>query len=268
MENLLYEGKNTVAQTWSESFIEVAGGQVELLSGGSGEPLIVLHHDIGNPGWLSFYEALAGQFTVYVPSHPGYGKSDRPDWMRNVRDLAVVHQWLVKELKLNNPSLIGLGFGGWVAAEMASMSPSQYKRLVLVGAMGIQPTEGEIVDQFLVYTTDYIKDGFFDTAHYEAQYGSEPDTDQLVAWEIHREMTTRIAWKPYMFNQGLPHLLGGVETPVLVVWGKEDKTVPLNCAEQYVKALPNAELKVLDECGHFVEMEKPQELATLVRDFM
>ena len=115
LENLLHEGKNTVAQTWSESFIEVAGGQVELLSGGSGEPLIVLHYDIGNPGWIPFYEALAEQFTVYVPSHPGYGKSDRPDWMRNVRDLAIVHQWLVKELKLDNtslPSLVGLGFGG------------------------------------------------------------------------------------------------------------------------------------------------------------
>jgi pimeloyl-ACP methyl ester carboxylesterase len=257
-----------VAQTWSESAVEVAGGQVELLTGGSGQPLVVLHHDIGNSGWLPFYDALARQFSVYVPSHPGYGKSERLDWMRSVRDLAIVHQWLVKDLKLDKPCLVGLGFGGWLAAEMASMSPSQYRRLVLVGAMGIKPTEGEIVDQFLLYTTDYIQSGFFDAAAYEAQFGNEPDIDQLVAWEIHREMTTRIAWKPYMFNPGLPHLLGGVETPTLVVWGKHDRIVPLNCGEQYVKALPNARLTVLDECGHFADMEKAEELAGAVGDFL
>ncbi len=71
-----------------------------------------------------------------------------------------------------------------------------------------------------------------------------------------------------MFNQGLPHLLGGVAAPALVVWGKEDKLVPLNCGQRYVAALANAELKVLEECGHFVEMEKPHELATLVSDFI
>ena len=257
-----------MAQTWSEQSLEIAGGQVELLTGGSGQPLVVLHHDIGNPGWLPFYDALAQHCSVYVPSHPGYGKSERPDWMRNVRDLAIIHQCLVKDLKLSEPALIGLGFGGWVAAEMASMSPSQYRRLVLVGAMGIKPTQGEIVDQFLLYTTDYIKSGFFDVAAYEAQFGSEPDIDQLVAWEIHREMTTRIAWKPYMFNQALPHLLTGVDTPTLVVWGRHDRIVPLNCGEQYVTQLPNARLTVLDECGHFVELEKAEELAGAVCDFL
>ena len=80
---------------------------------------------LGTLAGYPFTKHSLGSLRSTLPSHPGYGKSDRPDWMRNVRDLAVVHQWLVKELKLNNPSLIGLGFGGWVAAEMASMSPSQ-----------------------------------------------------------------------------------------------------------------------------------------------
>ena len=256
------------AQSWSERFIEVAGGKIQLLQGGTGEPLLILHSDVGNPGWLPVYEALARHFTVYVPSHPGYGKSDRPDWMRNVRDAAIVQTQLLKELGLESPSLLGLGFGGWIAAEMATMGPSRYKKMILVGAMGIQPSQGEILDQFLIYTTDYIKAGFYDQTKYDALYGDAPDIDQLEQWEIHREMTTRIAWKPYMFNQGLPHLLGGVETPTLVVWGKEDKIVPLNCGERYVQELPNAQLTVLDQCGHFVDVEQPHELATLTRKFI
>ena len=151
---------------------------------------------------------------------------------------------------------------------MATMHPTRYKKMILVGAMGIQPTQGEIMDQFLIYTTDYIKAGYYNESKYEECYGTEPDIDQLEQWEIHREMTTRIAWKPYMFNQGLAPLLGGVETPTLVVWGIEDQIVPLNCGEQYVQALPNAKLTILEECGHFADVEKADELATLTKEFI
>src|SRR5439155_11119298 len=95
------------ASTWTEQFIELAGEQVHLLRGGSGDPLLVLHHDIGNPGWLPFYQELAQQHTVYVPSHPGYGRSTRPEWLRSVRDVAVIHQWLLAELGGESPTLVG-----------------------------------------------------------------------------------------------------------------------------------------------------------------
>ena len=72
--------------TPSESFAEVAGGKIQMLQAGAGRPLLVLHHEIGNPGWLPFYDDLARDFTVHVPSHPGFGKSERPEWMRTVRD--------------------------------------------------------------------------------------------------------------------------------------------------------------------------------------
>jgi pimeloyl-ACP methyl ester carboxylesterase len=256
------------APTWTENIVEVAGGKIHMLQGGFGEPMLVLHREVGNPGWLPFYEQMAQRFMVYVPSHPGFDKSERPDWMRNVRDLAVVYQWLLKDLKLNSLHLVGLGFGGWVAAEMATMDHHQLKKLVLVSAFGIQPTRGEIMDQFLVYTTDYLKAGFYDPRKMDELYGREPDVDQLVAWEINREMTTRIAWKPYMFNQALPILLRGVDTPTLIVWGKEDKIAPVNCGERYMQALPHAQFVVLNQCGHFVEVEKPEELTKLVNEFI
>src|SRR5207244_2442080 len=150
------------ASTWRQTFVELAGEQLHLLRGGAGQPLLVLHHDIGNPGWLPLYDELAQRFEVHVPSHPGYGQSTRPDWLRSVRDIAVIYQWLLSDLGLEAVSLVGLGFGGWIAAELATMAPRAFRRLTLVGAMGIQPPEGEILDQSLVSYIDYARAGFHD----------------------------------------------------------------------------------------------------------
>jgi pimeloyl-ACP methyl ester carboxylesterase len=81
-------------------------------------------------------------------------------------------------------------------------------------------------------------------------------------------MSFRTAWKPYMHSQTLPHLLGGVRTPALVVWGAEDRIVPRSAGDAYKAALRDARLTVLPGAGHYVEMEKPDELAKLVTDFV
>jgi pimeloyl-ACP methyl ester carboxylesterase len=253
--------------TPTESFVEVAGGKIQMLTAGTGHPLLILHHDVGNPGWLPFYDDLARDFTVRVPSHPGFGKSERPEWMRTVRDLAMVYNWLLNDQKLNPVITVGLGFGGWIAAEMAMMCHHQSSRMVLVGAMGILPRNGEILDQFLINTIDYTRSGFANQDKYVELYAAEPTLDQLEQWEINREMTSRVAYKPYMYDQTLPHLIRGVRTPTLIVWGSDDRVVPRVCGEQYREAIAGARLETIGGCGHFVEVEKPAELAKLVRDF-
>jgi pimeloyl-ACP methyl ester carboxylesterase len=253
---------------WTSETVAVAGSGVHVARAGTGPAVLVLHHDIGTPERLPFYDALARAFTVLVPSHPGYDKSERPAWLRNVRDVAAVHQWLLAALDLADVSLVGLGFGGWIAAEMASLAPRAFRRLVLVGAMGIKPERGDIADQALVSYIDYVKLGFADLGAYARTFGAEPPTETLEQWDLNREMTFRIAWKPYMYNPSLPHLLGGVAAPALVAWGSEDRIVPLECGERYAKALPRARLSVIEGAGHFVEMERPDELAGLVTGFL
>ena len=93
-------------------------------------------------------------------------------------------------------------------------------------------------------------------------------TDQLVEWDLCREMSFRIAWKPYMYNQSLPHLLGGVRAPALVVWGDDDKIVPRSAGERYAALLPKARFVTVRAAGHCVEMEQPDELATMVCGFI
>ena len=102
---------------------------------------------------------------------------------------------------------------------------------------------------------------------FERVYGNV-STDQLEAWDIAREMCFRTAWKPYMYSLGLPHLLGGVQAPALVVWGDDDRIVPRSTADAYVRALPSARLEIVPDCGHLVDMEKPDELARLVSAFV
>ena len=252
---------------WSERVVELADVKLHLARAGSGRPVLVLHHDIGSPDQLEFYDALAGRFDVLVPHHPGYGKSERPQWLRSVRDVAVIYQRLLSDLGVERASLIGLGFGGWIAAEMATMAPRDFHRLVLVGAMGLKPPEGDIFDQAIISYLDYARAGFHDQTAFARIYG-DVSTDQLVDWDICREMCFRIAWKPYMYSQTLPHLLGGVKAPALVVWGDDDKIVPRSAGELYAATLPNARFEIVRAAGHCAEMEQPAAVARLIGGFV
>ena len=182
-------------------------------------------------------------------------------------EFAAIYAWLLTDLGLSGVSLLGLGFGGWIAAEMSSLAPTAYKKLVLVGAMGIKPPEGDIADQAIVSYLVYPRSGFHDEAAFAAVYG-DVTTDQLEAWDIAREMSFRTAWKPYMYSQTLPHLLGGVRSPALVIWGDDDQIVPISAGQAYAKALHDATLTTIPECGHFAEMEKPDAVAKLTIDFL
>jgi pimeloyl-ACP methyl ester carboxylesterase len=142
-----------------------------------------------------------------------------------------------------------------------------FAQMVLVNAMGMLPQRGEILDQFLVNTIEYIRSGFYNQDKYVELYTAEPPIDQLEQWEINREMTSRIAYKPYMYDQTLPNLIRCTRTPTLIVWGKENQIVPFECGELYRDAIVGARLATIAGAGHFAEVEKPAELAKLVRDF-
>ncbi len=253
---------------WKETPVEIAGVKLHLMRAGKGERVLILHHDTGTLERLPFYDALAQRFEVLVPHHPGYGKSERPEWLRSVRDVAVMYQGLLHQLGIERIALVGLGFGGWMAAEMATFAPRAVSKLVLVGAMGIKPPEGDILDEAIVSYIDYARAGFHDQKAFDAVYGAEPSTDQLEQWDICREMNFRIAWKPYKYSQTLPHLLSVANVPALVVWGDNDKVVPKSAAEVYKARLPQARLEIVKNCGHCVDMERPDELARLVTAFI
>jgi len=257
----------TASVSWTDSSATIAGVRLNYSRAGKGAPIVVLHHVIGTVDRLPFYDALAAANDTIVVNLPGFGKSERPDWMRHPRDIAAMVQWLLHDLDVKNAAVVGLGFGGWAAAEMASQGPSDFSKLVLVGAMGIKPPEGDIMDQALVNYIEYARAGFHTDAAFASVYG-DVSVDQLEIWDLCREMSFRIAWRPYMYNPTLPHLLGGVRAPALVVVGEHDNVVPHSAADEYVKALRSARKEVVAGSGHCVDMEKPAELAGLVTKFI
>lgn len=256
-----------MAPGWTEHTLTVSGAPLFFRRGGKGPPLLILPHDIGTLDRLECYDALAASHDVIVPDYAGWGRSPRQTWMRSVRDIAVQMQGLLAGLGIENRALLGLGFGGWVAAEMATMAPGSLAGLAVVCPFGIKPDEGYIMDQAIISYIDYPQAFFHEPAAFNKHYG-DVSTDQLEAWDIAREMCFRLAWKPYMYSQSLPHLLGSVTRRSLIVWGGEDRVVPPSTANQWQSALGDARVAIVEGAGHAVEMEKPAELAKLVTAFL
>ena len=261
-----------VNRNFTEEFAELANVRVHLRKGGKGAPLLVLHSELGVPGWLRAYEELAEHFTVYVPSLPGFGQSARPDWIVGVRDLAAWVTWFARDLKLPRPlNVIGFSMGGWLAAEIATVNSSIFKKMVLVAPAGLKPEEGEVWDYFVNSGKEAFARACYDpeqSLEYGQYYGRDWTPEEQEQVEINREMAARLLWKPYMRSHTLAALLPGIATPTLLVWGRQDKIIPLNACHLYQKAIKGAQMKVLGRCGHMPEMEKPEEFVKVVLDFL
>jgi pimeloyl-ACP methyl ester carboxylesterase len=248
--------------------VEVAGLRLHTSEAGQGAPaFVVLHHSTG-PLWTPFYDALARTRAVVAPDLSGYGRSQRPDFARAPRDLAILCLQALDQLEPGPVHLVGLGFGGWVGAEMATMAQRRLASLTLVGAAGIKPRVGFIHDPMMRSWTDYAQLGFHNGERFTEVFGSEPSDELLTLWDHSREMTARVTWKPWMWSSQLAQLLGGVRTPSLLVWGRHDGIVPLDCGEQYRDLLVDSRLEIVDDAGHTVELEQPELLAKLVTEFV
>lgn len=259
----------TTAQATRQQQVEVAGCPITVRITGRGDPLVLLARENIDPVDLPFTARLAEHYTVYTPILPGCHGSDVRcwTWLADVRDLAITQRGWIDALGLEGVTLAGLGLGGWAAAELASMSGRGLRRLALVSPMGIQPKRGEIFDQFLVSTELYARTAFHHQENFNRLFGEAPGYDQLEAWETDRELSSRVAWKPYMYNRSLPRLLGSCRVPALVAWGSEDRVVPVECASLYAEALPEARARVIESCGHAVEAEEPDRLADAILEF-
>jgi pimeloyl-ACP methyl ester carboxylesterase len=233
---------------------------------GEGPPVLVLPHDNGWAPDTVFIDALARSGRVYAPWLPGFhnGHPDEWTWVNDTRDVALVLASVVRQLGLSRLSVVGLGYGGWIAAEMACANPALFEHITLVAPMGIRPDQGAIYDQFLAASQHYAERAYHDRSVFVRTYTEEPPYEQLEAWETDREMLGRIAWKPYLYNPTLERLLVGVDVPTVVVHGDDDRIVPRRASEQYVAALANARLVDLADCGHAAEVEQPTQLTGIV----
>ncbi len=262
---------STGSSIWTEGKTQVAGVDLHIIQGGSGDPVLVLHDEMGQTVPLRYAESLAQDFSLHMPAHPGFGVTDQLEWVMSVRDLASWYLRVIEELGLGRVNLLGFSLGGWLAAEMACQSPQSINKIALVAPTGIKPPTGNILDMFLIIAREYMEECFLDassTREYPIAYPEEADADQIEIWEASREEAARLTWRPYMYHQALPHLLERLkDLPTLLVWGDQDGVVPISVGEAYRDAIQGARLETIPNCGHHPEMEQTDEFVRLVKDF-
>lgn len=256
---------------YTTEHVAVGGTELMLLTGGTGRPLLVLHGVEGHEGWLALHDELAKGHTVLAPSHPGYGHTPAPEWIASIAHQAVFYNWYLRAAGFGEGSIdvVGVGIGGWIAAQMAIMSDTPLRHLVLVGAAGLRPTHSEGLDVFVTPWREVIERGFADPSvsnEYQRLYGA-PLPEYGGIREAGRTMSIRMCYRPYMHDPSLAGMLGKISTPTLVVWGQQDAIIPLECGEAFQQGIPGAELRTLERCGHFAHLEQPQALARTIDDF-
>jgi pimeloyl-ACP methyl ester carboxylesterase len=259
---------------WTEEITHVAGTDLAIIKGGTGKPLLILHEELGHPGWLSYHQALAKDRTLIIPLQPGFPKSPRVEIIRNFHELGLFYSWVLRELDLAPIDVIGFSTGGWTAAEMAVANAKQFRKMVLVAPPGIKAPEGEIMDVFAVTIGTQLNATVHNadaTPEFRKLYGGERTPEQFEAFEDARTETARIAWDPILHNPSLPYFLQGVKgLPTQLIWGKDDAVVPVSACGAYQTALKNTDVKatVFDDCGHRPEIEKADAFLKVVRDFL
>jgi pimeloyl-ACP methyl ester carboxylesterase len=255
---------------FTEEFLKVGPDKVQVFKGGSGDPLLVLHGAGGNRGPLKYAQSLAEHYTVYLPSHPGFGKSDRPLWIETIQDLASLYTWFQEVHGLEGVRAIGFSMGGWLAAEISATCRHAFSKLLLVDAVGIKPQEGEITDIFIITPSQVADLSVYDTTQapeYRQIYPQTPTPKETDMAERDREMAVRLCWKPYMHDPRLPYLLQRVSIPTSIVWGRQDRIVPVECAELYHQSIKESHLEIIDKCGHSPHIERPDEFVRIALDF-
>jgi pimeloyl-ACP methyl ester carboxylesterase len=247
-----------------DRILDLANASVHVLEGGAGRDLLVLHHDVGPMGWTRFHTLLAQTYRVYAADMPGFGDSPRLDWARHPRDLAAVMLAAARRLGLRDYILVGLGFGGWVAAEMAAYAHPEIARLVLAAPAGIKPDAGFILDQMLEEPVAYLRAGFSEAAAFAVCVPDPTATELKDRLDACRETVARIAWKPYMYSYELPETLREARLPVALAWGERDVVIPAGCAALWAEVLPDCTVHAIPGGGHFLDLECPEWLAAIV----
>jgi 4,5:9,10-diseco-3-hydroxy-5,9,17-trioxoandrosta-1(10),2-diene-4-oate hydrolase len=276
----------------TEHTVTVAGEPIFVAETGNGPAVVMLHG--GGPGasGVSNYsrniDALARQFRVIVPDMPGYGRSakgvDQDDPFGYLADMI---RELFDELGIDTAHLIGNSYGGATALRLALDTPRRVGKLILMGPGGIGttrsvPTAGlkillsyyggdgpsrakleNFIRSYLVYDSASVPDDLIDL-----RYAASMDPDVVANPPLQRPsgpMALRTLWRMDLTRDSrLKHL----QTPTLVLWGRDDKVNRPSGGPMLVNLMPNAELVMTSRTGHWMQWERAELFNQIVSEFL
>jgi len=249
---------------------------------GEGAPLFLLHGSgPGVSGWTNWSKTI-GQFDdkwrVIVPDIAGFGFTEfKEDSKYNIK-LWVHHLiGIMDALGIEKASFVGNSFGGALAIGLALFDPSRVDKLILLGtpagefvqtpglrgAWTYEPSVENMRSllELFPYDKSFITDELV-KSRYEAS-----------AREGAQEALRKLLPKPK--NDGVTMVRGfpdtslvNIQAPTLVVHGREDNVVPPECGLLLAKTIPNADLYLFGQCGHWVQTEQSEKFVSIVRQFL
>jgi len=240
--------------------------------GNAAGPAVVLLHGLGGSAeeWSNEapYLVNAG-FRVYMLDLPGYGRSEKPaDFSYSVADEAAVVAAFMDAAGLKQADLGGSSMGGWIAQLVAARHPERVKRLMLFDSAGLAEAPDWDTRLFTPQTAGELD-------QLEALLMPHPSTvpgfvardvvrvSNQRAWIIRRALATMLSGKDTTDNV-LPEL----KMPVLIVWGAEDRIMPLRHGETMHGLVPQSEFVVIPRCGHLAQMQCAGQIGPKVVEFL
>lgn len=248
--------------------IDLCAVKTTIATAGSGPTLLVLQGANHVEGWLPLYDSLARHFTVILPTHPGYTGTGPAPWLDHVSDLANYYLDFLEAKDLTGVHVLGLSLGGWIAADLAVRDSSRLASLTLVAAPGIYLAGCEPLDIFLRSDSQFIDDLFYssETAASVKQTALDPANEDAV---LNNKVTTaKLTWAPRLYDPDLRKWLHRIKLPTQIVWGAQDAILPSAYAAEWARLVQGARVSLIQNCGHAPQIEKPEELESIVRTFI
>jgi pimeloyl-ACP methyl ester carboxylesterase len=260
---------NAVGTSTAER-LSVGGVDLEVIRRGAGRPVLLLHGMQHVSPDARFLDLLGRHAEIIAPSHPGFGNSPRPADFETVYDLVRLYLAVLDSLPYERVTLIGLSFGGWLAAEIAVACRHRLDRLVLVDALGIKVSDREtpdILDVFNTSPAEVRRRAWHDPARWAPDYDALSD-EELVLRARNWDALCLYGWHPYMYNPQLKRWLGGIRVPTLVVWGASDGLVTPAYGRAYAQCIPGARFELIAGAGHQPEIEQAETFVDTVARFL
>jgi len=261
----------------------VEGVRVHYVRKGAGPPLVLLH-GLGSSiySWSEVLEGLARRHDVIALDLPGFGLSDQPpDLTFGLLTRAVLG--VMDQLGLERASLIGNSLGGAVASVVAAEHPQRVERLVLIDSAGfnfshrrrpallrlVGAVPGALLERLPVrraLTRAALRQVFLDQSKVTEERVEEYVAPLLRPGAV-RSLQALLS-SGEAETPAFAELLSRISAPTLILWGKEDRWVPVADADRFGAAIEGSRTIILKRCGHLPQEERPAETLALVNSFL
>lgn len=275
-------GQWMAAAGLSPRFVEVEGLRLRYVRKGQGPPVLLLHGFASSLfTWKDVLPELAKSHDVIALDLPGHGGSDIPAALTPELFARVVPAAL-DALRVPRVSLVGNSLGGALSIAVAARAPARVDRLVLIDSAGFnfEASARPAILRALTLLPGarllehsprrrwMVASGLRQVFHDDSLVTQDRIDEYVVP--VLRKRAVRAFQELLGAREtlGFPGIVGEVQQPVLVVWGREDAWIPVSDAERFRATLPHATKVVLDGCGHLPQEERPQETAQLISRFL